>query len=34
VIQIDPNTGAAIEINSAPIRWFGAGVATDAPVLL
>jgi hypothetical protein len=34
VIQIDPNTGAAIEINTAPIRWFGAGVATDAPVLL
>jgi hypothetical protein len=34
VIQIDMNTGAAIEINSAPIRWFGAGVATDAPVLL
>ena len=34
VIQIDINTGASIEINSAPIRWFGAGVATDAPVLL
>jgi hypothetical protein len=33
MIQIDPNTGAAILLSSADIRWFGAGVATDAPVL-
>ena len=33
MIQIDPNTGAAILLSSDSIRWFGAGVATDAPVL-
>ena len=33
MIQIDPNTGAAILLSSDQIRWFGAGVATDAPVL-
>jgi hypothetical protein len=33
MIQIDPNTGAAILLSSADIRWFGAGVATDAPIL-
>lgn len=33
MIQIDPNTGAAILLSSADIRWFGAGVATDAPLL-
>ena len=33
MIQIDQNTGAAILLSSADIRWFGAGVATDAPVL-
>ena len=33
MIQIDPNTGAAILLSAADIRWFGAGVATDAPVL-
>lgn len=33
MIQIDPNTGAGTLLSSADIRWFGAGVATDAPVL-
>lgn len=33
MIQIDPNTGAAVLLSSDQIRWFGAGVATDAPVL-
>ena len=33
VIQIDPNTGAAILISQDQIRWFGAGVSTDAPVV-
>ena len=34
MIQIDPNTGAATLLSAADIRWFGAGVTTDAPVLL
>jgi hypothetical protein len=33
MIAIDPNTGAAVLLASDNIRWFGAGVATDAPVL-
>lgn len=33
MIQIDPNTGAGLLLNQADIRWFGAGVATDAPVI-
>lgn len=33
MIQIDINTGVGTELNSSPIRWFGAGVATDAPIL-
>lgn len=33
MIQIDPNTGAGVLLSSDQIRWFGAGVATDAPVL-
>lgn len=33
MIQIDINTGAGTELSSTPIRWFGAGVATDAPIL-
>jgi hypothetical protein len=32
MIQIDPDTGAAILLSSADIRWFGAGVATTAPI--
>lgn len=34
MIQIDINTGVGTELSSSPIRWFGAGVATDAPVIL
>lgn len=33
MIQIDINTGDAIELSSSGVRWFGAGVATDAPLL-
>ena len=33
MITIDPNTGAGAEVNAGAIRWFGAGVATDAPIL-
>jgi hypothetical protein len=33
IIQIDATTGAATEISAAPIRWFGAGVSTAAPLL-
>ena len=33
MIQIDPNTGASTDLSSGGIRWFGAGVATDAPII-
>lgn len=33
LIQIDPNTGAGTQLSTDQVRWFGAGVATDAPVL-
>ncbi len=33
MITIDPNTGAASEVLAGGIRWYGAGVATDAPIL-
>ncbi|MBA3397631.1 MAG: hypothetical protein H0T89_33720 [Deltaproteobacteria bacterium] len=33
MIEIDPNTGAGTVLSSADVRWFGAGVATDAPLL-
>jgi hypothetical protein len=33
IIRIDPNTGVGTEINSSGIQWFGAGVATDAPII-
>lgn len=32
IIDIDPNTGRGVQINSAGIRWFGAGVSTSAPI--
>ncbi len=32
MIQIDPVTGVGTMLSSSPIRWFGAGVATDAPI--
>ncbi|HEU4611612.1 MAG TPA: hypothetical protein VFS15_06025 [Kofleriaceae bacterium] len=33
IITIDPNTGAGTEVLANAIRWYGAGVATDAPIL-
>lgn len=33
IIDIDPQTGKGLLISSADVRWFGAGVATDAPIL-
>lgn len=33
MITIDPNTGVGTEVLSGAIRWYGAGVATDAPIL-
>ncbi|MEO8700601.1 MAG: hypothetical protein ABI867_11185 [Kofleriaceae bacterium] len=33
MIEININTGAATELSSSSVRWFGAGVATDAPIL-
>jgi hypothetical protein len=33
IITIDPNTGAGTEVQSGAIRWYGAAVATDAPIL-
>ena len=33
IITIDPNTGAGTEVLAGAIRWYGAGVATDAPIL-
>lgn len=33
MIQIDPNTGASTDLSSSGVRWFGAGVATDAPII-
>ena len=32
MIQIDQNTGVGTLLSSSGVRWFGAGVATDAPV--
>ncbi len=33
IITIDPGTGAGTEVTSGAIRWYGAGVATDAPII-
>ncbi len=33
MIQIDINTGKGTELSRSSVRWFGAGVATDAPIL-
>jgi hypothetical protein len=33
IIELDRNTGAATPVNTGTIRWFGAGVTTDAPVI-
>ncbi len=34
LIEIDPTTGTASMLSSGPVRWFGAGVTTSAPILL
>jgi len=33
MIQIDASTGEGTLLSSSSVRWFGAGVATDAPTL-
>ena len=33
IITIDPSTGAGTEVLPGTIRWYGAGVATNAPIL-
>lgn len=33
IITIDPTTGVGTEVQSGAVRWYGAGVATDAPIL-
>ena len=33
IITIDPNTGVGTQVQSGAVRWYGAGVATDAPIL-
>ena len=33
IITIDPMTGTGTEVLAGAIRWYGAGVATDAPIL-
>lgn len=33
MIQIDPSTGASTDKSSGAVRWFGAAVATDAPLI-
>ena len=33
MIEIDPNTGAGTLLLAGNVRWFGAGVATDAPII-
>lgn len=33
MIQIDATTGISTDLSQANVRWFGAGVATDAPII-
>jgi hypothetical protein len=33
LVGLDPNTGAATPIATGNVRWYGAGVTTDAPVV-
>lgn len=33
MVEIDPTTGASTDRSSGNVRWFGAAVATDAPVI-
>jgi hypothetical protein len=34
IITIDPGTGAGTEVLAGAVRWYGAGVATDASIIL
>lgn len=34
IIAIDPATAAVTPVNTGPIEWFGAGVTTDAPIVV
>jgi hypothetical protein len=33
IVTLDPNTGASTLVDEGTIRWFGAGVTTDAPII-
>ncbi|HUS30192.1 MAG TPA: hypothetical protein VMZ53_16910 [Kofleriaceae bacterium] len=33
IITIDPTTGVGTQVQSGAVRWYGAGVATDAPII-
>lgn len=33
IVEIDQNTGAATMVNTGSVRWYGAGVTTDAPII-
>jgi hypothetical protein len=33
IIEIDQNTGAGTQVGSGTIRWYGAGVTTNAPII-
>jgi hypothetical protein len=33
IVSIDPGTGATTDVNDGDVRWYGAGVTTDAPVV-
>jgi hypothetical protein len=33
IVTLDPNTGASVLVDEGAIRWFGAGVTTDAPII-
>lgn len=33
IVEINTNTGASTMVNTGAIRWFGAGVTTDAPII-
>lgn len=33
IVELNPNTGAATPVNTGTVRWFGAGVTTDAPII-
>ena len=34
IVAIDPSTGATTPVESGSIEWFGAGVTTDAPIVV